>query len=97
MRLQEDKQKWLKGLGDERAEWIRQLPFSLSSPAHKLVVVHAGLIPGIPLKQQSLKTLTEVKPPLWLSYFEVQSLQICFMGPYTSLFQGICPSSTHYS
>ena len=66
MHLQEDKQKWLKDLGDERAEWLRQLPFSLSSPAHKLIVVHAGLIPGIPLKQQSLKTLTEVNLQLYL-------------------------------
>lgn len=52
--------KWLEQLGDSRAEWLRQLPFSLSIPSLKLLVVHAGLIPGIPLSQQSLKTLTEV-------------------------------------
>ena len=54
--------KWLEQLGDSRAEWLRQLPFSLSIPSLNLLVVHAGLIPGIPLKQQSLKTLTEVGP-----------------------------------
>ena len=58
--LQEEKLKWLEGLGDERAEWLRQLPFSLSVPYLNLLVVHAGLIPGIPLEQQSLTTLTEV-------------------------------------
>lgn len=52
--------KWLEDLGDTRAEWLRQLPFSLSIPSLDFLVVHAGLIPGIPLKQQSLKTLTEV-------------------------------------
>lgn len=55
--LQEDQSE---SLGEERAEWLRQLPFSLSIPSHDIVVVHAGLIPGIPLKQQSLKTLTDV-------------------------------------
>ena len=54
--------KWLEQLGDSRAEWLRQLPFSLSIPSLDLLVVHAGLIPGVPLKQQSLKTLTEVRP-----------------------------------
>lgn len=57
----EDAQKCLQDLGDERAEWLRQLPFSLSVPSRKLIVVHAGLIPGIPLHQQSLKTLTELR------------------------------------
>ena len=52
--------RWLEHLGDSRAQWLRQLPFSLSIPSLDLLVVHAGLIPGIPLKQQSLKTLTEV-------------------------------------
>lgn len=52
--------KWLEQLGDSRAEWLRQLPFSLSIPSLNLLVVHAGLIPGVPVKQQSLKTLTEV-------------------------------------
>lgn len=58
--VKDEQRKWLEHLGDTRAEWLRQLPFSLSVPSLDLVVVHAGLIPGIPLKQQSLKTLTEV-------------------------------------
>ena len=57
---QEEKSKWLQELGEERANWLAQLPFSLSVPSLNLLVVHAGLIPGIPLKEQSLKTLTEV-------------------------------------
>ncbi|DBA83431.1 TPA: hypothetical protein ACH3X2_006566 [Trebouxia sp. C0005] len=57
----EEKSKWLEELGAERAEWLKQLPFSLSVPCLKLLVVHAGLIPGIPLKEQSLKTLTELR------------------------------------
>ncbi|KAL3146662.1 hypothetical protein ABBQ32_000890 [Trebouxia sp. C0010 RCD-2024] len=57
----EEPMKWLEDLGDTRAEWLRQLPFSLSIPSLDFLVVHAGLIPGIPLKQQSLKTLTELR------------------------------------
>ena len=58
--VQDEQLKWLEDLGNDRAEWLRQLPFSLSVPSLNLLVVHAGLIPGIPLKKQSLKTLTEV-------------------------------------
>ena len=64
--IKDEPMKWLEHLGDSRAEWLRQLPFSLSIPSLNLLVVHAGLIPGMPLKKQSLKTLTEVGPSVCL-------------------------------
>lgn len=57
--VQDEAAVWLTGLGDDRACWLGELPFSLSLPSLNLIVVHAGLDPGIPLKKQSLKTLTE--------------------------------------
>ena len=62
--MQAEAAKWLTELGDERAVWLGELPFSISLPSLNLIVVHAGLVPGIPLKQQSLKTLTEVRRSL---------------------------------
>ncbi|KAJ0412738.1 hypothetical protein ATCC90586_002368 [Pythium insidiosum] len=33
-------------------EFLSALPFTISIPAHNTIVVHAGLVPGIPLEQQ---------------------------------------------
>ena len=77
---QEEKFQWLQELGEERAKWLAQLPFSLSVPSLSLLVVHAGLIPGIPLKEQSLKTLTEVCSAVFvmaLAEHRMRLLTIC--------------------
>lgn len=58
--MQAESARWVAELGDDRAVWLGELPFSVSLPSLNLLVVHAGLIPGIPLRKQSLKTLTEV-------------------------------------
>lgn len=41
-------------------QWLQELPLSLSFPWLPLVVVHAGLVPGVPLEQQTFHDL------LWL-------------------------------
>ena len=74
---QEEKFKWLQELGEERAKWLAQLPFSLSVPSLNLLVVHAGLIPGIPLKEQSLKTLTEVCNAVLIMAFAEHRMRLC--------------------
>ncbi|KAK9833235.1 hypothetical protein WJX74_011121 [Apatococcus lobatus] len=52
---------WLEALDEDNARWLGQLPFSISIPSHNVVVVHAGMIPGVPLQDQTLETLTEVR------------------------------------
>ena len=42
-------------------EYLADLPFSLSVPSHGVLVVHAGLVPGIPLPRQSLYDLIEAR------------------------------------
>ncbi|KAK9859863.1 hypothetical protein WJX84_004032 [Apatococcus fuscideae] len=52
---------WLEQLGEDRAQWLGQLPFSISIPSYQVAVVHAGMVPGVPLEKQSLETLTEIR------------------------------------
>ena len=33
---------WLEHLDEDNARWLGQLPFSISIPSHRVVVVHAG-------------------------------------------------------
>lgn len=53
-----DRYSWVKGLSDEDVEYLSELPYTISIPAHKALIVHAGIIPGPPLEQQQLNTLT---------------------------------------
>ena len=48
-------------LTPDDAAYLRSLPFTLSVPSHKVLVVHAGLVPGIPLEEQQLEDLIEVQ------------------------------------
>jgi hypothetical protein len=50
--------KWLKQLTDEDVAYLGQLPFTITLPSHRLVVVHAGFLPdGTPIKEQSMKNM----------------------------------------
>lgn len=37
----------------EDIEWLRELPYTISLPAHRAMVVHAGRIPGVALEAQA--------------------------------------------
>ncbi|KAK9792706.1 hypothetical protein WJX73_008389 [Symbiochloris irregularis] len=47
----------------EPEDWayLQQLPFSLTLQRHGLVVTHAGLVPGIPLQEQALHNLVDMR------------------------------------
>ncbi len=39
------------------------MPFSLAVPSHGVLVMHAGIVPGVPLAQQRLTDLINVRTP----------------------------------
>ena len=43
------------------AEYLSSLPFSLQIPSYGIVVVHAGLVPGVSLLDQSLNDLYRMR------------------------------------
>lgn len=49
------------GLSGEDVRWLEALPLSISFPWLSLVVVHAGLVPGIPLRAQSFRDLLWIR------------------------------------
>jgi hypothetical protein len=51
----------LAALTPEELDWLASLPLWLDLPAHGARVVHAGVIPGIPIEQQAPRTLMYVR------------------------------------
>jgi len=52
---------WTDGLAEEDVDFLRNLPFTISLPLHNAIVVHAGLVPGIPLHEQSPLTMVTMR------------------------------------
>ena len=42
-------------------DWYSSLPYSISIPAYSITIVHAGLVPKVPLSDQSERTLTSIR------------------------------------
>lgn len=41
--------------------WLEELPFSVSLPDYRLVIVHAGLVPLVPLKRQQMINMSKMR------------------------------------
>jgi len=52
---------WVTEMAEEDVAYMHSLPFSLTLKSHELVVVHAGLVPGVPLEEQSLTNLYKMR------------------------------------
>lgn len=52
---------WLKELTQDELDWYFDLPFSISFPSRQVIVVHAGLIPGVDLQHQSHHDLLHLR------------------------------------
>jgi len=55
------KYAWTDGLDERDLEFIRSLPYTISLPLHNAIVVHAGLVPEIPLEQQNLSHMVSMR------------------------------------
>ena len=47
-----DKFQWVTQLQKKELDWLSKLPYALHIPTRQIIVVHAGLLPGIPLEKQ---------------------------------------------
>lgn len=52
--LATEENKWITNLTNEEIDYIKKMPYSISVPSLNLIVVHAGMIPGL--------TVQEMKP-----------------------------------
>ena len=48
---------YVHDLSAAELEWLAELPFTVSVPWLNLLVVHAGIVPGVPLAEQDLRTM----------------------------------------
>jgi hypothetical protein len=49
-----NKFKWITELEADDIEYLRELPYTISIPSKKALIVHAGIVPGVPLDEQKL-------------------------------------------
>lgn len=52
-------------LSDDDWAWLEALPYTIDLPLHSSVVVHAGLVPGIPIQEQApdhMLTMRSIRP-----------------------------------
>lgn len=47
-----DKYEWVTKLQQEQLDWLSELPYAIHIPTRQIIVVHAGLVPGVPLDKQ---------------------------------------------
>lgn len=52
---------WIKELSNEDIEYLNSLPYTISIPSLKALVVHGGVVPGKPLELQKLNDLTNMR------------------------------------
>lgn len=56
--------RWVKAMRPEEAAFLRDLPFTISVPSHRLLIVHAGLVPQRPKFKQNFLDMYLVIPCL---------------------------------
>ena len=54
---------YLEAFSADDVGYFRAMPFSLAIPSHGVLVVHAGIVPGVPLAEQRLTDLINVRSP----------------------------------
>ncbi len=56
-----NKSRWLTELSNEDIEWMFTLPYSLSLPSRDIIIVHAGLVPGVDMTDQRLSDMLHLR------------------------------------
>lgn len=52
---------YLGKLSDDDIEWMKELPYTITIPSWKSVFVHAGLLPDLPLEEQTNTHMTTLR------------------------------------
>eukprot|EP00210_Caulerpa_lentillifera_P006551 g6256.t1 len=53
--------EWVKDLKKKHLKFLESLPFAISIPSYKLIVVHAGLVPETTLTQQDMFSMYKMR------------------------------------
>lgn len=60
---------WIKDLSAENINYLLELPYTISLPSLDTIIVHAGLIPGLPLENNSPYDMVQMRNIVETDYF----------------------------
>jgi hypothetical protein len=55
---------YVHDLSEEDVRWLSELPYTISIPHLKALVVHAGVVPGLPLERQTAAHMSRIRSVL---------------------------------
>ncbi|GFT13027.1 hypothetical protein TNCV_431481 [Trichonephila clavipes] len=64
-----EKNLWIKDLSEENVKYLMELPYTIKLPSLNSIIVHAGLVPGVPLEIQDLAYLVRMRNLGMTDYF----------------------------
>lgn len=53
--------RWMEDINEEESDFLSQLPYTITIPSLKAIIVHAGLIPGVPVREMAPSDLVEMR------------------------------------
>lgn len=56
-----DKNRWMTNLTIEQVTYLAELPYTIHIPQLNAIVVHAGLVPLVPLQEQTFINMTKMR------------------------------------
>lgn len=80
--------QFLKFLTHDEINYLYQLPYSISIPKINSIVVHAGLVPGVPLVEQNLDNLIRMRNILFVDGVMVGMVNGNVGEPWVNFWRG---------
>lgn len=79
---------WSVDLREDEVQWLMELPYTISIPHASAIIVHAGLLPGIPLTSQKVWDMTEMRDIMCLETGELCAIKERNATAWASLWKG---------
>lgn len=64
-----EKNLWIKDLSDENVKYLMELPYTIKLPSLNSIIVHAGIVPGVPLEIHDLANFVRMRNLVMTDYF----------------------------
>lgn len=80
---------WVCELSEEDILYLQELPYTISIPSFNAIVVHAGLVPDVPLREQSITDMIIMRNLVKQNDGSLKSAELADEGePWGSLWPG---------
>ncbi|RWS16473.1 uncharacterized protein B4U79_01358 [Dinothrombium tinctorium] len=70
-----EKNEWMKELTKQQINYLISLPYTITIPSLNLIVVHAGLVPGLDLSLMKLTDFVTMRNIIFTDYFEEEGIK----------------------